>query len=46
MLGLNKAFSPRFLRRYADLHTVVVEACQRYIADVKGRDFPSLEESY
>jgi len=46
MLGLNKAFSPRFLRRYADLHTVVVEACQRYIADVKGRDFPSPEESY
>ncbi len=46
MLGLNKAFSPRFLRRYADLHAVVMGACQRYIADIKGRDFPSMEESY
>ncbi|MEN3040701.1 MAG: 3-methyl-2-oxobutanoate hydroxymethyltransferase [Bacteroidia bacterium] len=46
MLGLNKAFSPRFLRRYADLATVVMEACARYIQDVKNRDFPSLAESY
>jgi 3-methyl-2-oxobutanoate hydroxymethyltransferase len=46
MLGLNKAFSPRFLRRYADLHTIVVEACKQYIQDVKSRDFPSQAESY
>jgi len=46
MLGLNKAFSPRFLRRYADLATVVLEACQRYIQDVKARAFPSAAESY
>jgi 3-methyl-2-oxobutanoate hydroxymethyltransferase len=46
MLGLNKAFSPRFLRRYADLHTIVVEACKQYIRDVKSRDFPSQAESY
>ena len=26
MLGINKGFSPRFLRRYADLHTVITEA--------------------
>lgn len=46
MLGLNKEFSPRFLRRYADLATVVKEACTRYVQDVKQRDFPSLAESY
>jgi len=46
MLGLNKAFSPRFLRRYADLHRIVVDACSRYIRDVKERTFPSPEESY
>ena len=28
MLGINKGFSPRFLRRYADLHTVITEAVQ------------------
>ncbi|MCX7606258.1 MAG: 3-methyl-2-oxobutanoate hydroxymethyltransferase [Bacteroidia bacterium] len=46
MLGLNKDFSPRFLRRYADLAETVKAACTRYFQDVKNRDFPSLEESY
>jgi 3-methyl-2-oxobutanoate hydroxymethyltransferase len=46
MLGLNKAFSPRFLRRYADLHSIVVQACKQYIQDVKSRDYPSQAESY
>jgi 3-methyl-2-oxobutanoate hydroxymethyltransferase len=46
MLGINNAFSPRFLRRYADLHTVIREAVQRYIQDVKNRDFPNEKESY
>ena len=34
MLGINKGFSPRFLRRYADLHTVMTDAVGRYVADV------------
>lgn len=46
MLGINKAFSPRFLRRYADLETVISEAVQQYISDVKDRNFPNDEESY
>lgn len=46
MLGINKAFSPRFIRRYADLETIISEACQRYIQDVKARTFPSEAESY
>lgn len=46
MLGITKGFSPRFLRRYADLHTVITEAVQGYIQDVKGRDFPNEKESY
>jgi 3-methyl-2-oxobutanoate hydroxymethyltransferase len=46
MLGINKGFSPRFLRRYADLHAVMTDAVQNYIADVKSGDFPSAEESY
>ena len=29
MLGINKGFSPRFLRRYADLHTVMTDAVGR-----------------
>lgn len=46
MLGINKEFSPRFLRRYADLHTTITTAIASYIKDVKGRDFPSANEQY
>ncbi len=46
MLGINKGFSPRFLRRYADLHTVMTDAVGRYIDDVKSGDFPNEKEQY
>lgn len=46
MLGINKGFSPRFLRRYADVAGIMTDAVQRYIEDVKSGDFPNEEESY
>jgi len=46
MLGLNKEFKPRFLRRYADMHTVMTDAVQQYISDVKSGDFPNENEQY
>lgn len=46
MLGLNKDFSPRFLRRYADLHSEMTDAVKRYISDVKESDFPNENERY
>src|SRR6056297_1451175 len=46
MLGLNKEFKPRFLRRYADMHTDMTDAVQRYISDVKSGDFPNEDEQY
>ena len=47
MLGKNKGFSPKFLRRYADLHAVMTDAIGQYVSDVKSSDFPNLEtESY
>lgn len=46
MLGINKGFSPRFLRRYADLATVINDAVAHYIDDVKTRDFPNEKEQY
>lgn len=46
MLGMNKGFSPRFLRRYADIHSIMTEAVQSYINDVKEEDFPNKEEQY
>ncbi len=46
MLGINKGFSPKFLRRYADLSTEINRAVSRYIDDVKTSDFPNANEQY
>jgi len=46
MLGMNTEFSPRFLRRYMDLHTEMTKALQQYSADIKSGDFPNENEQY
>lgn len=46
MLGMTKGFSPKFLRRYADLNTVITDAIGNYIRDVKSSEFPNADESY
>lgn len=44
MFEKNKEFTPKFLRRYADLHTLMTDSIGRYIADVKSGDFPNENE--
>lgn len=46
MMGMNHGFSPKFLRRYADLAAVIDEGLTRYVADVKSSDFPNASEQY
>ena len=46
MLGMTSDFSPRFLRRYADLSTIITDAVGRYVEDVKNCDFPNEKEQY
>ena len=46
MLGINKEFNPRFLRRYADLHGIITGAVGHYVRDVRARDFPNAGEQY
>ena len=46
MLGINNGFSPKFLRRYADLSSIINNALGRYIDDVKTGDFPNASEQY
>ncbi len=46
MLGINKDFHPRFLRRYHDLHEEMKGAFERYIDDVRSGDFPNDKEQY
>ena len=46
MLGMNKDFSPRFLRRYLDLDSLVSNAVKKYSADIKSGDCPNEAVSY
>lgn len=46
MLGMTQGFSPKFLRRYADLGTIMTDAIGQYVTDVKSGDFPNESESY
>ncbi|MBI3237826.1 MAG: 3-methyl-2-oxobutanoate hydroxymethyltransferase [Flavobacteriia bacterium] len=46
MLGINNEFSPRFLRKYANLYDQMMEAFQQYIKDVRSGDFPNQSEQY
>jgi len=46
MLGITNDFKPRFLRKYADLYTIMTEGVQQYIADVKSKSFPNEKEAY
>ncbi|HLX12746.1 MAG TPA: 3-methyl-2-oxobutanoate hydroxymethyltransferase [Bacteroidota bacterium] len=46
MLGLTEEFKPRFVRRYSELAENMRTAFRGYIADVKGKKFPSKNESY
>ena len=46
MLGLNERFSPKFLKRYAELGGAVRDAVRSYAADVRGGSYPSREHSF
>ncbi|MEX0968558.1 MAG: 3-methyl-2-oxobutanoate hydroxymethyltransferase [Bacteroidia bacterium] len=46
LLGLNKEFNPRFLRRYMNLFDDITTAVEKYIEDVKQLDFPNDNEQY
>ena len=46
MLGITQEFSPRFLRRYADLEDTIDSAISAYIQDVRSKSFPTADESY
>ncbi|HEX7541176.1 MAG TPA: 3-methyl-2-oxobutanoate hydroxymethyltransferase [Anaerolineales bacterium] len=45
LLGLFDRFTPKFVRKYADLNTEMKNAFTTYIADVQGRAFPAQEHT-
>ncbi len=46
MMGLRTGRAPRFVKRYADLHAVMLGAAQRYADDVRSGTFPAAEHSF
>lgn len=45
MLGLFE-WTPKFVRRYADIRTSIADAVARYAADVRAATFPGEAEVY
>ena len=46
LLGMDARFKPRFVKRFADLDTVVREAVAAYVAEVKAGVFPGPEHAF
>lgn len=46
LLGLNAEFKPKFVKRYADLSSVVTDATAAYLAEVKSGAFPTAEHAF
>ena len=46
MLGLFDDFTPKFVKRYADLKTMISGAVKNYISEVKEQKFPAEEHSF
>jgi 3-methyl-2-oxobutanoate hydroxymethyltransferase len=46
MLGKNAGFRPKFLRTYANLQEIMLDAIGNYVSDVKTGDFPNANEQY
>lgn len=46
MVGMNKGFTPKFLRKYLDLYSEITGAVSEYVKNVKDGSFPNENESY
>ena len=46
MVGLFRRFTPKFVKVYADVYSVQVDAVKRYIDEVQGRAFPAEEHTF
>jgi len=46
MLGLFQAFTPKFVKKYANVAEVIINAFKEYVADVKEEKFPEDKHVY
>ena len=46
LLGMDLRFKPRFLRRFAELETEIVDAVSSYVSEVRNGAFPTQQHSF
>lgn len=46
LLGVTDGFSPKFVKKYANIHEITINAVKKYINEVKNRQFPSEEHTF
>src|SRR5207302_1178940 len=46
MAGLRRGKAPRFVKRYADMAGVLLDAARQFSTDVRGREFPAPEHVF
>ena len=46
MLGFSNGFIPKFVKKYADLHSIMVDAFKQYKQECENRTFPSEAQTY
>ena len=46
MAGMNRGRKPKFVKQYADLGGILLDAARRFGADVRGGGYPDAEHSY
>jgi 3-methyl-2-oxobutanoate hydroxymethyltransferase len=46
ILGLCEKYSPKFVKRYADLNPIICNAVKQYVAEVRSGEFPTVDHSF
>lgn len=46
MLGYTNGFTPKFVKKYANLHDTMLEAFKQYKADCEAQTFPGIEHTF
>ena len=46
MLGYNDGFTPKFVKKYADLHSIMLDAFKQYKQECEQRSFPAESQTY
>ena len=46
MLGMQEKFTPKFVKKYANLNLEIKKAVKTYIGEVKNSNFPDTEHSF